>query len=118
MSKFLKRREKANEATKAVSAVTPEETDPTFAKAYPALAEFLSLETWDADTQRERGTLTIFYEQGLFKASINDRDSESVAFVSKGSFKALLDAIEKGLVTGTHDWRSWAKKGPQKGKKG
>jgi len=116
MSKFLKRREKADATTQAVTSISPGEVDAAFEKSYPALAEFLGLEAWDAETPRERGTVTLFFEGGMFKASVNDRDSEQVAFVSKGTFKGLLEAVEKGLVNNTHDWRSWGKK-PAKGSK-
>lgn len=116
MAEFLKRKEKGNAAKNKIQAITLASEDPNFGKKYPALSEFLSVEAWDEQTERTRGTLTIFWEEGAFKASVNDRDAEQVAFVSKGTFLGLLEAIEKGLVSDSLDWRGWKTKGPQKRK--
>lgn len=117
MATFLKRRESGSGKARQVEAVTVESADSAFAKKYPALAEFISLEEWSEGVPRTRGTITVFWEDGAFKASLNDRDSESVAFVSKNSFAGLLDALEKGLVGSTHDWRGWRGKGKQGSKR-
>lgn len=111
MAQILKRRTSGEKAAKDVASIRLETTDPPFAKAYPALAEFLSLEEWEAGVERERGTITLFWEDGLFKASINNRDSQEVAFVTKGTHKTLLEAIEKGLATDSLDWRQSGFKG-------
>lgn len=117
MASFLKRREVGNAAAKAVAGLTLETGDSVFAKAYPALAEFLSLEAWSETEARERGTITLFWEDGAFKASINNRDSEEVAFVCKKAFKTLLETIEKGLATDSLDWRKSFARGKGKGRK-
>lgn len=118
MPQFLKRREVGDATSKAISTQSLQTADEAFHKAYPALAEFLSLEEWEPGTERQRGTLTLFWEDGLFKASVNDRDAEQVAFVTKRAFKGLLEAIEKGLVAGSLDWRKSWQKGKGKGRKG
>lgn len=118
MAQFLKRREMGSGKAKEVESRALESVDPAFFKKYPALSEFLWLDQWDAETPRTRGTFTVFFEEGSFKAALNDRDGGSVAFVSKGSFTALLDALEKGLVGHSLDWRESSKKGGAKGKKG
>lgn len=118
MSQFLKRREKGNAKAKELSSSTPGTADEAFAKKYPALAEFLSLEEWDAETPRTRGTLTVFWEDGGWKAAINDRDAELVAFVAKRTFAELLGAIEKGLVADSLDWRGGRPKGSGKRSRG
>lgn len=112
MAEFLKRREKGNATANKVKTVAVSDQDATFAKKWPALAEFLSLEAWDETTERVRGTLTVFWEDGAFKSSVNDRDADQVAFVSKSTFQGLLDAIEKGLTGDTLDWRASKGKGP------
>lgn len=116
MAEFLKRKEKGSATKAKVQETRIAETDSAFSKAYPALAEFLSLEAWDSETERTRGTLTVFWEEGAFKASVNDRDADQVAFVSKGTFKGLLDSIEKGLVGDSLDWRQSKGRGPVKRK--
>lgn len=118
MPQFLKRREHGEQAKKAMAEAGIEAADPVFAKAHPALSEFLSLEEWEPGVERARGTLTLFFEDGCFKASVNDRDGERVAFVTKRGHKALLDAIEKGLATDSLDWRQSWQKGKGKGRKG
>jgi hypothetical protein len=116
MAEFLKRKEKGNATKAKVQEARIAETDAAFSKTYPALAEFLSLEAWDAETERERGTLTVFWEDGAFKASVNDRDADQVAFVSKPTFKTLLESIEKGLAADSLDWRQSKGRGPVKRK--
>lgn len=84
-----------------------EESDPKFFSKYPGISEFLSLETWEDGSPRLRGTITLFFEEGLWKASLNDREYERSCFVTKHSLEALLTAIEVGIVKDSHDWRRW-----------
>lgn len=112
MATFLKRKEVGDAAKTAIEAASVESTDSVFAKKYPATTEFLSLEEWEPGQARTRGTITVFWEEGTFKAALNDRDGEEVAFVSKTTFTGLLDAIEKGFIKGDHDWRSTRQKKP------
>lgn len=116
MAEFLKRREKGHAAKDKIQATTIGSEDQAFAKKYPALAEFLSLEAWDEKTERVRGTISVFWEDGSFKASVNDRDADQVAFVSKGTFSGLLESIEKGLQSDSLDWRQSKGKPPGKRK--
>jgi len=118
MAQFLKRREVGNAKAKEAAAEILAKCDEAFAKKFPALAEFLSLEDWGEGQERTRGTLTLFWEEGQFKASVNDRDAGQVAFVSKRAFQELLAAVEKGLATDSLDWRGGQRKGNQKGRKG
>jgi len=115
---FLKRKVVGNGTAKALATTTPSETDETFAKKYPALAEFLSAEEWDPETPRTRGTITLFWEEGGWKAAINDRDGGLVAFVAKRTFTDLLASVEKGLVGDSLDWRGGRPKGPGKRSRG
>jgi len=117
MAQFLKRREIGREKSKEASERTVAQTDDGFAKKYPALAEFLSLEEWEPGVARERGTITVFFEQGTFKAGLNDKDGECTAYVTKPTFNGILDALEKGLVKGDLDWRNWSGKKLVKGKR-
>lgn len=116
MAEFIKRKEKGRETKNKIQAITLAQEDAVFAKKYPALAEFLSVEAWDESTERVRGTISVFWEEGSFKASVNDRDAEQVAFVSKGTFVGLLESIEKGLQADSLDWRPSKGKGPVKRK--
>lgn len=79
--------------------------DAAFLKKFPTLAEFLTRVQWEPGVPREKGTFFIFYEHGVFKACINDKDTGMMAFVSSVTFTGLLDAIEAGLAKDNHDWR-------------
>ena len=79
--------------------------DEVFEKKFPMLFEFLTREVWEPGVPRTRGTLFVFCEDGVFKACLSDKDVDEVAFVSKTTFTGLMDACEKGLANGTHDWR-------------
>lgn len=116
MAEFMKRKEKGHATSKKVQAVSIETSDPAFFKKYPALAEFLSLEAWDEQTARERGTLTLFWEEGCFKLAVNDRDSEQTTFLSKGTFLGVLESLEKGFKEDSLDWRAQKGKGAVKRK--
>lgn len=76
-----------------------------FLKGLPTVAEFLSLSRWEDGASRETGTVTLFFEEGLLKACLNDRDSGSSAFISARTFTSLFQAMEKGLLAGSLEWR-------------
>lgn len=77
-----------------------------FASDYPCLMEFLWREKWPDDgAPRRPGTLTVFQEEGRWKACVNDRDQQLVAFVSDDAFAGLLRTIEDGLDKDALDWR-------------
>jgi hypothetical protein len=117
MASFLKRRANGDRTTKQIASQALEAADPAFAKKYPALAEFLATEEWEPGVPRERGTLTLFFEDGQFKVAVNDRDQCVVAFLSKGTFPGLLDALEKGLQGDGLDWRGQKGKQPNRGRR-
>lgn len=79
--------------------------DQEFAKKYPTLFAFLSDARWSSGEARETGSVLIFCQDGQFKAMVKDKDSGYIAFVTKGTFKTLLEAIERGLVEEKLDWR-------------
>lgn len=53
------------------------------------------------------GTLTLMRDGDLFKACLNDRDSECSAFISGKTLTSLLEAVEAALKEGKADWRAW-----------
>lgn len=105
MSDRLKRRQPRTTDPTAAGYSPAAYGDEAFAKKYPLLLEFLSLELWEPGVPRTKGSLFLFLEDGCFKACLNDKDTDEVAFVTKPSFAALLDAVERGLAQGTLDWR-------------
>jgi len=105
----LRRREGGNDRP-AVS--DPSEPD-AWAVRYPGLWEFLTAERWPDETVRRTGTLLLFWDQGLIKGCLSDREQGLVAFSSAGGVEALLEALEHDLQHDRLDWRA-AKAGPPK----
>lgn len=85
---------------------------------FPTVVEFLWSRHWEDGTARQTGTITLLVDQGLLKASLNDRDTGCGCFVSGKTFTSLLEAIEKGLAGSSLEWREKAASGPgRQGKK-
>jgi len=100
MSKFVKNLDrKAIEAAKKAAA-----EDPEFAKSYPALAEYLTL-TAIGKESREPSRLSVFSEDGMWKAFLNDPHTGRYVCVSAKSFAGVLGALEGPLQAGDADWR-------------
>lgn len=101
----LQRRPPAGDpAARAVDGQLPC-ADPKFLKDYPVLAEFLMRVLWEPGQPREKGSVFTFFEDGMFKACLNDKDTGQVAFLSSSSFAGLWEAVEKGLAKNALDWR-------------
>jgi hypothetical protein len=83
------------------------ETDPRFVKDYPTLWAYLTDEKWEDGKARERATLTVVVEGGLFRGSVNDRALKRSFWRSGESVKALLDSFEKALAGPGPDWRAF-----------
>lgn len=123
MSDLLKPRRFGLDAGDNPAQNQPKYDDEAFAKKYPYLAEFLQREWWSEDKSlpvnqraRDKGSIILFCEEGMFKACLSDKDAGAVAFISKKVFTGLLEAIEKGLREDTLDWRL-SQQGKQRVKK-
>lgn len=79
-------------------------SDPDFRKDFPTLHAFLTLQGYGGK-QRKAGSLSLFCQDGKFKACVSDNDAGNRAFVSGDTFQSLLGAIERGLSGGGLDWR-------------
>ena len=80
-------------------------SDTTFADHYPALLEYLSENRWEDGTARECATLTVFFEDGLFKCCLNDRANSRVAWCSSLLWDDLLEQLDHGIQEGKLAWR-------------
>lgn len=89
--------------------------DAVFSDAYPALWEYLTLETWDDGTSRQTATLLVLSEGGSIKGCLNDRERERSCWATSWSFDGLLKALDEKLADGSAEWRS---SGAWKGKSG
>jgi len=81
---------------------------------YPTLCEWLASDRYEDGTPRRTSTVTLFADGSGFKASLNDRDSDRVAFVSAAEIEGVLALLEAKLTESSLDWR---KNGPGGGKK-
>lgn len=89
--------------------------DSEFEKRYPTLWAFLTDSKWSTGEARETGSILIFTQEGQWKAMVKDKDSGYIAFVTKNTFKSLLEALERGLVEEKLDWREDQFKAKKKG---
>lgn len=88
--------------------------DDVAVKRYPTLCEFLATTVWPDGAPRTTGSISLFFEDSLFKACLNDRDASLSAFVSSPTLAGVLDKLEAGLVADKLDWRAWKGKGVAK----
>jgi len=86
--------------------------DPEFSKSYPALHEYLTADQYPDSTPRARSTVSIFVEEGLWKACLNERDQGLVLFVAEERFGALVEALELLLQEDRVPWRKSKAKSP------
>jgi hypothetical protein len=93
--------------------------DADFQKGYPALTEYLTVPQYPDGSPRALATLTLFREDGLWKACLNEKDQGLVLFVAEGRFNVLLEALELLLQEEHPPWRkSTAKRTFKQGKGG
>lgn len=97
----------------------PVEERVTFFTKLGTVVEFLAMRAWPDGKVRTPGSITVFFEEGTYKAAVNDKDADVVAFLSARTLSGLLEALEKGLAGNSLDWRrsKWGagKKRAQKG---
>jgi len=98
----------------AVPGEAAADADPGFFSPFPALWEFLTSAVYDDGSKRALPTLMLFLHDGRLTAALNDRDNVQTVFVSGDSPEAILDALERGLVGESHQWRPNNKGGGKK----
>lgn len=81
-------------------------------KSHPFLWAFLTQCTWEDGSSRLTGTLTLSMWDGGLRIALNDRETESSAFLSGSSFTSLLKLANAALEEGKVEFRPnpWAKK--------
>lgn len=75
-------------------------------RVYPALTEFLTVSRWEDDSPRVPGSVTLFFDDHLWKLCLNDKDSGRISFVTADSPEGVLAAAERGLQASSLDWRA------------
>jgi len=94
--------------------------DPDFNQRFPALFEHLTANRYPDGTARRTCSLSLFSEDGLWKACLNDRDQGLVLFVTEGRLDAILEGLELLLQEEFPPWRKSTinRPGGRQGRKG
>lgn len=91
--------------------------DVKFKKDYPTLWDYLTQQQWDDGSARETAGLTMFVQDGLFKALLKDNDAGQCLWVAAHGFFDVLAALEKQASAPVADWRVDRKRPALGGKK-
>lgn len=83
---------------------------------YPSLMEYLTEERYEDGSPRRTSTITVFAQDGQIKGSLNDRDTDRVAFATAASIEELLGVFEAKLASSSIEWRQPQGKRPAKRK--
>jgi len=107
---------KSPAARKNGAPVGPVEPDE-LASLFPALWEYLTVQSWEDGTSREVATIMLFCEASQWKAWLNDRAEGRSAWASGSTAAGALYSLEGALVAGTADWRARPAGGGRSGKR-
>lgn len=77
---------------------------PQFAENYPSLYRFLA-QNRENDKFHATGCITIFWEDQVFKVSLNDRPTGRSTFVSHEELRSAFLIADRGLRSHTLRWR-------------
>jgi hypothetical protein len=83
----------------------PETSQSVYLGDFKEILEFLCSVSPEGVLLRAPGSLMVFVEGGKWKAKLKDKEEGLYCFVSADGPDGLLEAVEKGLADGTHDWR-------------
>lgn len=77
----------------------------------PTLGHFLCDGAWPDGSIRQTSSLVVFVQDGMFKACLGDKDSNTSLWASSRSFDELLESLECRLTDEQPDWRRSRPKG-------
>jgi len=90
----------------------PARDDGDWALKYPAAWEYLCEVDAGGGRKRQKATLTLFTEDGMWKLAFRDRDERRTCFVSGATPSEALQRLEEGLEEDLLDWRADRPSGP------
>jgi hypothetical protein len=102
----MKKPDVINSKSGAAGRVCQAPGDSKMRRELPLLFEFLTETRWEDGTERQPGTMILFCEQGRFKACLNDKELQRVAFCTAETLEGLLEACNEGFGDDGHDWRA------------
>jgi len=79
--------------------------DEGFLSNWPTIAAFMTWQGQDSKHPRQTASLTVFWEQGTFKAVLKDRATGKSLWATSETFAALLDTLEQRLNADVVEWR-------------
>lgn len=74
--------------------------------SWTALWEQLTDVAWDDGSERRPSTLLLFFSDGVWKACLNDKESERTGWIAGHTLSELLSSLDKALAGNKVDWRA------------
>lgn len=99
----MKRREKTPEGQVAVAAAQ----DAAWAKKFPTMYDYMVKLHFDDGSSRQVSKVSIFVENGVWKAALNDPEERCSVYVAGETVEGALKALEAALASGNAEWRGW-----------
>lgn len=93
------------------------EVGAKWARDYEALHEYLTCEELPGGGSRTTSMLCVFFEAGVCKLALQDRQEGQSLWVSAMSLPEAIEALEARLRAGDGDWRPMRAAQQHKGKK-
>lgn len=81
--------------------------EPVEFKERPALSEFLTLFQWEDGSERETGTVNIFFQDGRVKVCLTDKDGQKMAYLTIRQGGSILDQVEEAILADDTGWRAY-----------
>lgn len=85
--------------------LAPPDGAPGCVISLPTLHEFLTLSSWEDGCRRVLGTVSLFWEDGRFKAWLNDKDGTRACCVSSETLSGLFLTMDERLLADDLEWR-------------
>lgn len=95
---------KVERPTFAAEQVAPAASIPQFGETHPELWKLLAI-TRETSNFHKRGSITLFWEDGVFKVVLNDRPNFRSSIVSHQQLGGALGMADAGITTGNLAWR-------------
>jgi len=76
-----------------------------WSESFPMLWDYLTTSVYDGGESRLTSSLTIFVQDGVLKACVNDRDLDRSAFFTGETMEDLLISVDDSLREDDCDWR-------------
>lgn len=105
------------EAKSSAGVPTPSE-ETEFVTHFPTVWEYLTETTFTDGSKRLTSSLNIFFQDGVCKVSLRDKEAGEILWVSADGPLGALKVMEGKLVSGEADWRKDTYAGGSKKKPG